>query len=161
MHLLRIQIWTFLFSIHTFFPELSKLHPQLTHHLYTEDTQIQYLEWLERKQYLIRRWWWSSQECRRNMRKEYKLGGQSRDMSILERRESSIVLNVVARWNKIRYQILAKQCHWSIESKIQVEIGWRTSKREDEDILNLLRIFTDNFPFSSKFLLHFRPWHQV
>lgn len=53
----------------------------------------------------------------------YKLGGQSRNVSILKRKKSSTVLNVVARSNKIRYQILAKRSHLSVRCKAHIEVG--------------------------------------
>lgn len=57
------------------------------------------------------------------MRQEYKLEGHSRGVSMLKRKENSTALNVVARSNEIRHQILAKQWHWSVKSKIQIEVS--------------------------------------
>lgn len=42
---------------------------------------------------------------------------------MLKRKENSTALNVVARSNEIRHQILAKQWHWSVKSKIQIEVS--------------------------------------
>ena len=81
----------------------------------------------------------------------YKLGGQSRNVSILKRKKSSSLLNVVARSNKIRYRISAKRSHLSARCKAHIEVGQKVSSYAGEGILNPLRIFTNNFPFSSNF----------
>lgn len=53
-------------------------------------------------------------------KKNYKLGGQSRDMSIFKREENSTILKLLLDQIKLDLKVLVKQCNLSVKSKTHI-----------------------------------------